>query len=474
MTTTTNRNNSEDDLRDLNKIDADITKHRKYAIRLIMTVFTLFIIYFVFKVFIDISLDSKGTWVGPQLSKLSTVESGNWGTFGDFIGGILNPIFALFAFYWLTYSVRLQIKELKDTRQELKKAATAQAETATHQEKIANLEEKNVDTQKEILELQKQTLEKQIKSSEAQQLQISIQNFENLFFELLKTKSDATNQVLYKHESFNVENRYTLQGKDAIKTHINNFKLYYSSIDWSSYYKDELLDIFGSYFRICYQIVKLIENNMILKNLEKEYKKEYSIKQKEYFDIFRSTLTQHELELIFFNCLSEYGNKKFKRLIEKYGIFEPLLIDNITLNENNYAFHSLTKYAYKYKNSVFEENELWNIYIREINDLKTNLDKNKINGIINLMKSLKIYRSYLNSNMALYNIKDEKSFINEINNEIEYLQKKPSTSESLNILINIIQEDLTHTIYLILKYNIDYDEFCKFMESKRPGNSSIE
>ncbi|MEG8241300.1 hypothetical protein MKR66_16250 [Acinetobacter baumannii] len=50
-----------------------------------------------------------------------TEAAQHWGTVGDFFGGILNPIFALFAFYWLTYSVRLQIKELAETRNELKK-----------------------------------------------------------------------------------------------------------------------------------------------------------------------------------------------------------------------------------------------------------------------------------------------------------------------------------------------------------------
>ncbi|MFX5869884.1 hypothetical protein ABTE73_19965, partial [Acinetobacter baumannii] len=58
-----------------------------------------------------------------------TDEAQHWGTVGDFFGGILNPIFALFAFYWLTYSVRLQTKELAETRNELKKAASAQEES---------------------------------------------------------------------------------------------------------------------------------------------------------------------------------------------------------------------------------------------------------------------------------------------------------------------------------------------------------
>lgn len=60
-----------------------------------------------------------------------------WGTFGDFVGGTLNPILAALAFYWLTASIRLQLKELKDTRKVLE-------DTALHQQKLAELENINV------------------------------------------------------------------------------------------------------------------------------------------------------------------------------------------------------------------------------------------------------------------------------------------------------------------------------------------
>lgn len=437
----TNSSNSEDDSTDLNKIDKDITKHRLRAFLIIILVAVLYLFL--------------GDKTLPESAQ-------SWGTFGDFIGGILNPIFALFAFYWLTYSVRLQTQELKDTRKELQKAATAQAETATHQERIANLEEKNVDTQKDILELQKETLLKQIKSSEAQKQQIEIQNFESLFFELLKTKSDATNEIIYSINSFSGNLDHTLHGKNAIKTYINNFKSYHSSLSWESHYTENLLDTFGSYFRICYQIVKLIDNNSILKNLNKESNKEYSVKQKEYFDIFRSTLTQHEIELIFFNCLSKYGIKKFKKLVEKYGLFEPMLIDNLILNENLKIYHNLTTYAYRYNKSAFEENELWNIYFREIAELKINLDLKLINQIIYYMQNLHIYKAYPNLNISTYNIINEELFITKINKQIIYLTDKESSSEHLPALIHMCENNLIHTIYLILKYNINYDEFCNF------------
>jgi hypothetical protein len=53
-------------------------------------------------------------------------SSESLGQFGDFVGGLLNPIVAYSAFYWLTQSVRLQKEELSETRAALVEAATAQ------------------------------------------------------------------------------------------------------------------------------------------------------------------------------------------------------------------------------------------------------------------------------------------------------------------------------------------------------------
>lgn len=51
-------------------------------------------------------------------------NSDTWGAFGDFLGGVLNPVVAYAAFYWLTQSVRLQKRELSETRLALQEAAT--------------------------------------------------------------------------------------------------------------------------------------------------------------------------------------------------------------------------------------------------------------------------------------------------------------------------------------------------------------
>ncbi|MDR7332003.1 hypothetical protein [Roseateles asaccharophilus] len=54
-------------------------------------------------------------------------DPGDWGAFGDYVGGIVNPLIALMALIWLVESVRIQRRELAATRDELRKAATAQA-----------------------------------------------------------------------------------------------------------------------------------------------------------------------------------------------------------------------------------------------------------------------------------------------------------------------------------------------------------
>jgi len=53
-----------------------------------------------------------------------------WGAFGDYIGGVLNPLCAYMAFIWLVRSYALQKVELAETRKTLQDAQRAQTEQA--------------------------------------------------------------------------------------------------------------------------------------------------------------------------------------------------------------------------------------------------------------------------------------------------------------------------------------------------------
>ncbi len=55
---------------------------------------------------------------GQQLSQ----NSADWGAFGDFLAGVLGPLFSFLAFLALLFSLRLQSEELELTRKELRRS----------------------------------------------------------------------------------------------------------------------------------------------------------------------------------------------------------------------------------------------------------------------------------------------------------------------------------------------------------------
>lgn len=52
-------------------------------------------------------------------------DQDTWGQFGDFVGGVLNPVIGLLTVYLVLVSVRLQRKELRETRAEMKNSNAA-------------------------------------------------------------------------------------------------------------------------------------------------------------------------------------------------------------------------------------------------------------------------------------------------------------------------------------------------------------
>lgn len=405
-------------------------------------------------------------------------DHGTWGTFGDFVGGTLNPVLAAFAFYWLTSSIRLQLQELRDTRDVLK-------ETSDHQQAIAVLEKQNVSTQQEILKLQRENLDKQIQSVKEQQKQIAIQNFENIFFELLKTKNDVIQDITYEYNRNSFNSRLgkeivKLRGKEAISRHIIDFKTKFKGT-WKEYYEDELVDSFSPYFRVCYQIVRLIDNNDALKDGNDD-ENGYSYKQKQYFDIFKATLQQFELESLFFNGLS--GFNKYKKIIEKYGLFEPLIID---VNKVG-LINLITQYAYMYNENAFCDNDYFSIYFEDIGKISCDLDFNVINTINDILLKSGVFSYFYPDEITrvlgfrgtsfsdlevliLKVIEDKNTFINERECEIlksdsaEFEKRTRDQVMSIKREIEFLKDtDYMKAVYALVQYRISYDSYRNFLK----------
>ncbi len=219
-------------------------------------------------------------------------DSATWGTFGDYLGGTLNPIISFLALIGLLYTIHQQAQEMQATREELKQAA----------------------------EQQRQQVEQQSRQSEI----FNLQQFESTFFSLLEQHNKAIERIdvesIYK-ELHNIYNNKIdqittrkpseeLSNKHAIKFINQHYEL-------------------KSYFNLLFQILKFIsislshnsknselnnsedskitikdfdsDNKISKKKLSQEY---ITPRERMYSDILRSFIPNHILKLLALNCLT--------------------------------------------------------------------------------------------------------------------------------------------------------------------------
>ncbi|HCG6618079.1 TPA: hypothetical protein NJ225_004697, partial [Vibrio parahaemolyticus] len=223
---------------------------------------------------------------------LST-DSSIWGTFGDFIGGILNPLIALLAFYWLTQSVLIQKTELSETQKVLKETEKAQKEQALTQEK---------------------------------------KRFEDTFFSLLNqlnTVFDGLNERLIVMDRPQASKVMRLHGA-VIKSSIGN-----NTIEQRVAKMRESSSDTSHYFRVLYHILKFILENSSFNAepmlFEAAVEKEVTRTEKFYSNIVRSFLNKEVIQLLAINCVVEDPLDpyyKYRQLVERYSLLEHLHIDD--------------------------------------------------------------------------------------------------------------------------------------------------
>lgn len=197
-----------------------------------------------------------------------------WGQFGDYVGGILNPLFSLTALIALLYTIHLQSKELHESTEQLKASA-------------------------EALALQNNVLLKQ--------------QFETTFFQMLGLFNEVVREVELDF------------GSKSFKGRLGIFKLLEGLIDPIKGIKNETITksqcrtffnkydyLLGHYFRTLYSIIKFVDKS----NLEDENKKIYT-------NIVRAQLSEHELGLLFYNCIYlDEAQEKFLPLVKKYQLLK--------------------------------------------------------------------------------------------------------------------------------------------------------
>lgn len=261
-----------------------------------------------------------------NIFNLDTTKKADWGTFGDFIGGTLNPIFALFSLFAIIYTIKIQTEELELSREELRETRKELKES-----RIAQQE------QSESLKLQ----------NEATKLQI----FENTFFKLLELfnaelknlileiKVDQSDYININGIKISYNRKYDeltfgqLLGKPVIVNLLKLFKMNYFPL--YDKYNFKIENITGAYFGQIYQILKFIDDSFIEKKIDKPQR---------YVNIFRAQFTKDELEFLFYHCLGIIGKRKFKELVEKYQFFEHIIFNSdIKMKLSKYNINAFGK-----------------------------------------------------------------------------------------------------------------------------------
>lgn len=244
------------------------------------------------------------------------------GTFGDMFGAV-NSLFSGLAFAGLIATLLYQREELKLQREEL-------AQT------------------REELKGQREEFEEQNKTMKRQR-------FENTFFNMLSLQQEIVANLSYEYyvnpnvrppnipeEIFYAQSpKGKLHGREVFEGIYNHAIIDFNNVRYADgirniirthgnfvYSNISATTRFDHYFRHLYQIYKYVDKSDLISEDERYV----------YACIIRSQLSDYELVMLFYNCITRNGQKKFKPLIEKYTIFNNLRAELLAKTQDITAY----------------------------------------------------------------------------------------------------------------------------------------
>jgi hypothetical protein len=246
-------------------------------------------------------------------------ENSVWGTFGDFVGGTLNPILSFLGLIALLITINFQIKESEETRTELK-------------------------NRDKLLELQTRTQKQQ--------------QFENTFFELLKQHNDSLNIISSMMRSNNYMNiNIDAEIKKALKMPLKDANKHLKEYDY----------LWGGYFRMLYQLLKFsfvnhptMHENKTRRDFNDENIKKDDIEfdEKMYTNIIRSFLNHQVTQVLAINCFCENNYNEtyiqYKLLLERYSFLEHM---PLTYKNEKTEAKALQEVKLFYSDKAFDKND---------------------------------------------------------------------------------------------------------------------
>ena len=251
------------------------------------------------------------------------------GVFGDFMGGVLNPILSFLGFFALLLTIILQSKELKETRKEIQRSSNAQinAEKALSQQAFEN--------------------------TFFNMLNIHAQIVENLSFTYFVNKNTNGKLSILKTLSRFSKEEVT-HGRDVFKGVIEYIKSSFTSEDdFSNSIKINSIydnfnsnknEVLGHYFRNIYQILKYVHE---YEGIEPKQKKVYT-------NMLRAQLSANEIILLLVNCIcNSIDEGQFKELLIEYRMLEHIPFNDNSTQERFTSISKEKSHIYGFKGAFY-------------------------------------------------------------------------------------------------------------------------
>ena len=360
------------------------------------------------------------------------IDSGKFGTFGDFFGGVLGSI-------WSLCGVLLFYNALKDQREDFrtnKEALTKQVEALTIQSEEFKLQREELGLSRTVFQEQAYILRQQ--------------RLETLFFSLLdlytkiKSDLDKNSESNDYFSSFKEELFKDFVSDENCKKSFTNAITKYEEIYYTR--KEKL----SQYFKLAYRIIKIIDDSEI--KLEEKFR---------YIKIFRSQLSENEMLAIYYNSHLKVSGQLYSFIL-RYNLLKHL--------------PSISKLEFqKYlQSSLSSDNEAQNapIFLYAKNVRLVEFNDEIFFHIQNFLMQLKdeIISDEFEEYKVSYNLKSDSNLIISINaseeNEIDICLTSADISEIKSVL------DLNKSIFIdyfktflfdsfITSQYVDYDDNIK-------------
>jgi hypothetical protein len=236
------------------------------------------------------------------------------GVFGDFLGGVLNPVLTFFTLFGLIVTIVIQRQELRLARNEYEKTADALS-TQAIETTFFNI----IDLHHKIVDNLKVDFEELSDKTEAEKV------IKGLSASILKAGLSASIGASIKSKNLKVEGRAVFE--EILSFLSVEAKSPEESLARYKYIQDKHNHILGHYFRNLYQALKVI-NGYEDNKLSSEQKRKYT-------SILRAQLSTKELALLFINCIEGVSDSgQFKNLVIDFQMLEHLPISKV---DNGYS-----------------------------------------------------------------------------------------------------------------------------------------